>query len=75
MQIFGINLTRKKAATNLQPVDSRGSWWPIIKEWYAGAWQQNKEINVGTAYQYHAVYACLTLISADIGKLRIKLVQ
>jgi HK97 family phage portal protein len=72
MGFFGI---RKKAAQNLSPVDSRGGWWPIIRESYAGAWQKNEEIGVGTAYSYHAVFACITLISADIGKLRVKLVQ
>lgn len=66
---------RRKAAQNLQPVDSRGGWLPIIKESFAGAWQQNKEVGVGTALSYHAVYTCITLISNDIGKLRIKLVQ
>lgn len=75
MQIFGVNITRQKAATNLQPVDSRGGWWPIIRESYTGAWQKNDEIKVDTALSFHAVYACVTLISADIGKLRIKLVE
>ena len=59
----------------MQPVDSRGGWWPIIRESYTGAWQKNDEIKVDTALSFHAVYACVTLIAADIGKLRIKLVE
>lgn len=56
-------------------MDSRGGWWPIIRESYTGAWQKNDEIKVDTALSFHAVYACVTLIAADIGKLRIKLVE
>ena len=47
----------------------------MIRESFAGAWQENKEISVDTALSYHAVYTCITLIANDIGKLRIKLVQ
>lgn len=75
MRIFGLSIGRQKSATNLQPVDSRGGWWPIIRESFAGAWQENKEVKVGTAYSYYAVYACITLIASDIAKLRIKLME
>jgi HK97 family phage portal protein len=54
--------------------DSRG-WWPIVRESYAGAWQQNVEINNDRVLANWAVYACMTLISSDIGKLRLKLVE
>lgn len=59
----------------LAPVDSRGGWWPIVREPYSGAWQNNDEWAVDTVLAHHAVYACITLIANDIGKLRMKLVQ
>lgn len=58
----------------LAPIDSRG-WFPIIREAYAGAWQRNDEWTVDCVLAHHAVYACITLISNDIGKLRQKLVE
>lgn len=75
MRILGLDITRRKAADNLQPVDSNRGWWPIIRESYVGAWQKNDTITVDTGLSFHAVYACVTLIAADIGKLRIKLME
>jgi HK97 family phage portal protein len=49
------------------------SW--IIRERFTGGWQRNDEWTADTVLAYHAVYACITLIQADIGKLRLKLVQ
>jgi HK97 family phage portal protein len=59
----------------LAPVDNRGGWSPIIRESYTGAWQKNAELSVDTQLAYYAVYACITLISNDIGKLRPMLVE
>ena len=55
--------------------DRRGGWWPIVREPYTGAWQRNDEWTVDTVLAFHAVYACVTLIANDIGKLRPKLVE
>lgn len=74
MQIFGFNITREKAAGNLSRPDTRGGWWPIIKESFTGAWQQNVEVRVSSVVSNHAVFSCQTLIASDISKLRIKLV-
>lgn len=57
------------------PIDSRGGWWPFVREPYAGAWQKNDEWSVDTVLAYQAVYACITLIASDIGKLPIKLTR
>ena len=51
------------------PVDNRGGWWPWVREPHTGAWQKNEEWCADTVAAYHAVYACITLISADIGKM------
>lgn len=73
MRILGWEIKR---APNLAPVDSgRGGWYPLIREPYTGAWQQNKEITQETQLAYYAVYSCITLIANDIGKLRPRLVQ
>ncbi|MFA6063872.1 MAG: phage portal protein [Gallionella sp.] len=58
----------------LTPVSSNRGWYPIIREPYSGAWQQNQEWTVDCVLAHHAVYSCITLISNDIGKLRHKLV-
>lgn len=74
MRLLGLNITREKAASYQRP-DTRGGWWPIVKESFAGAWQQNVEIKQESVLSFHAVFACQTLIASDIAKLRIKLVQ
>ena len=72
---MGVRLFGAEHAKALAPVDSRGGWYPLIREPYAGAWQQNQEITQETQLAYYAVYACVTLIANDIGKLRPRLVQ
>lgn len=52
-----------------------GGWFPLVREPYAGAWQRNKEWTTDSVLAHEAVYACVTLISQDIGKLRPKLVE
>ncbi len=53
-----------------------GGWsWPAIREAFTGAWQRGIIARPELVASYHAVYACVTLIAGDIGKLRIKLVE
>ena len=60
----------------LSPVtDSRGGWWPTIREFFAGAWQQNVQVSAQDALAYFAVYACTTLIAADVAKCCCRLVE
>ena len=88
MRIFGFDITRaarpvaaatSMSALNASPVfvpNGGGGWWPlIIREPFSGAWQQNRELAPETLLAFHAVYACVTLISADIGKLGVKLTR
>jgi HK97 family phage portal protein len=75
VKIFGREISfRRKAAPVLSSVYSRG-WYPFVREPYSGAWQRNDEWTVDCVLAHHAVYACITLISNDIGKLRHKLMQ
>lgn len=50
-----------------------GGWNSLIRESYAGAWQQNDTISIDSALTHYAVYACVTRISGDTAKLRFKL--
>ena len=76
MRLFGLEITRAKAAPEgLTSVDSSRSWWPIIRESFAGAWQQGVTVTTSTVLTYSALYACVTLIAADIGKIRLRLVE
>ncbi|MFU7071312.1 phage portal protein [Pseudomonas aeruginosa] len=47
---------------------SRG-WWPLIREPFTGAWQRNKEERIDTLLQYPTLYACVSRIATDIGKM------
>lgn len=71
MNIMGFNITRSKA---LARPDDRGSWRTIYES-YAGAFQQNVEVNVDTVLAHSTVYTCMTRISSDVAKLRLRLVQ
>lgn len=74
MRVFGWEITR--AQKQLQGVSSgTGGWWPMIRESFTGAWQQNVEIRVPDVMTFSAVYACVTLIASDIAKMRLRLMQ
>lgn len=74
IKVFAQGLAVQKAAPMLSPVGNRG-WYPLVSESYSGAWQQNREWSVDTVLAHHAVYACITLIANDIGKLRERLMR
>lgn len=68
MKLFGYEVKRaEKAITSSVPVN-RG-WWQIISEPFAGAWQRNKDERRETLLQYPTLYACISRIATDIGKL------
>jgi len=78
MKLFGFEITLSKA--NPLPMQDafRPTWWPIgstVKESYPGAWQQNVEVRFEDTLTYWAVFRCISIISSDIAKLRLKLVQ
>ena len=52
-----------------RPARGNGGWgW--LGEPFAGAWQRGMEVDpIGGLTAYGAIYACLTLIASDIGKL------
>jgi HK97 family phage portal protein len=83
MRLLGFDITRKAKP----PADARqvgnGGWYGAswnslgrIMEPFTGAWQRNIEAECcENLLKFSAVYACVGLISDDISKLRIKLVQ
>lgn len=90
MKLFGFQISRATSVTpsasparppnvvatekTMSPPTTRGGWWPLVREVYAGAWQRNVEVSFDNVLSFHAVFACQTLIASDIAKLRIKLV-
>ncbi|HEY1878421.1 MAG TPA: phage portal protein [Caulobacteraceae bacterium] len=85
MQIFGLEITRAKAAPSsaltgpenaFAPVDGRGGgWFPIIREANTGDWQKNIVTSGVSVLQSVWVFRCISLISTDIAKLGIELRQ
>jgi HK97 family phage portal protein len=76
MAIFGSLVARTKAlAMRLVPPPGSlsppggGGWFPVVRESYPGAWQQNVEVALTDVLQHPTVYACVTLISSDIAKM------
>lgn len=80
MTVFGFSITRIKAAVEsttqgLQSLFSRGGWWPLIREAFAGAWQRNVVVDVQDVLTCGPVWACVTLIASDIAKVALNLTQ
>jgi HK97 family phage portal protein len=46
----------------------------IVREPFTGAWQRNVQVDTTSILTYPAVFRCISLISSDIGKMRMRLV-
>jgi len=77
MKLLGwdISIARAGKSKALSPVDNRGGWYPIIREFLPGAFQSNIEVKLEDVLQYWAVFRCISIISGDISKMRLKLVE
>jgi HK97 family phage portal protein len=75
VRLFGIPLPFTGERKALSSVTENRAGWFRVFESFSGAWQQNVTVDRDLVLSYHAIYACMTLIAADISKLRIKLVQ
>jgi HK97 family phage portal protein len=78
MRLFGREVTvsvRKSADDVAHWSEESGGWWPVIREGYAGAWQQNITIRRETLIAFTPVYACMTRIAQDIGKMPMRLME
>ena len=79
MKLLGLEISIAKKAAVSNPIYSsqvydRG-WWPVVQEPFAGAWQRNKPLVMGNALQNATLYRCVSMISADIAKMRLKLME
>lgn len=74
---FEFGGAKKKAAQALSTVWTSGStWFNIIRESYAGAWQQNVTVgNQQSIISNGAAFSCVTGIASDIAKLRPRLMR
>lgn len=73
MKLFGFTISREKALNTVG-----GTWrnaWRVISEPWAGAWQKNQEEKQGDLITYPTLYACISRIASDIGKLPFSLRQ
>lgn len=73
MKLFGLEIRRAEKA--LHAVSDWNGGWRRILEPFAGAWQMNVEEKRGTVLCYPTLYACLSRISQDIGKLPLLLLR
>lgn len=60
---------RKKSLTSV--LGNGSGWLPIIHEPYTGAWQKGDELKRTDLTNFHAIFACISLIASDIGKLKL----
>lgn len=75
MKLFGFEIRRVKSQSGYETVGGHRGWYPIVREPFPGAWQQNREYRLESVLQHPTVFACITLIASDIAKMRYKLVQ
>lgn len=75
LQVLGLSIVRKQAPPGTHTVEESRGWYRLVTEPVAGAWQRNIIASTESVLSFAAVYACVTLIASDIGKLRIKLVE
>jgi HK97 family phage portal protein len=77
MRILGFDISRKAPTVEktLSNVPVGQGWWPIVRESFTGAWQRNKEEKLESLLNYPALYACISRIATDIGKIPFSLKQ
>jgi HK97 family phage portal protein len=76
VRVLGYELSLSKVASAVPSSPGRDGWWPIVvREPYTGAWQLNQELRPESVLANPTVYACVTRISQDIGKLPLNLVE
>lgn len=59
----------------LSTVDSSRGWIPIIQESTLGAFQMDNTIALGNSLAHPTVYACVSQVAYDIGKLRVSVTK
>jgi HK97 family phage portal protein len=77
MTVLGkaLSLLQKQFGAPPSGLDYSRGWWPLIREPYAGAWQQNERASIDTALANTTVYRCIALIANDVAKLKLRVVK
>lgn len=76
MKLFGLEVSIRKAITApsaQNPYLYDRGWFPVVREPFAGAWQQNRPIIAANPLQNSTLYRCVSMPAADIAKMRLKL--
>ena len=69
----GKPIVQAEMQKSLSSVPNRSGWTNIVHEPFSGAWQHNQELKREDLLSFHAVFACISIISKDIGKLPLEL--
>ncbi|MEL2583941.1 phage portal protein [Escherichia coli] len=73
------NLLRRTRKNQKSGRDVREAGWTslfqAVAEPFSGAWQQGVKADPEAVLSFHAVFACISLISQDIAKMRLRLMQ
>src|SRR5258706_461864 len=77
MRILGFEVKRiKSQAQALTAVGSNAGWFNVVRESFAGAFQQNVTLDgQRDILAFSAVFACVTRIAGDVAKMRVKLTE
>ena len=79
MKLLGLEISIAKKAAVPSPIYSSSvydrGWWPVVQEPFAGAWQRNKPLVMSNPLQNATLYRCVSMIAADIAKMRLKLIE
>lgn len=79
MKLLGLEISLRRKAAVPSPVYSSSvydrGWWPVVQEPFAGAWQRNKPLVMANPLQNATLYRCVSMISADVAKMRLKLLE
>jgi len=67
--------TKRLQLSGLSPGGNGWFPWGIIRESFTGAWQRNVELRADQVITNPTLFACVTLIAADVAKLCLRLVQ
>ena len=77
MRILGLDIRRASTVEKQQltPAESFNRGWIRILESFQGAFQSNVEVELTSVVTHPTVFACVSLIASDIGKMRLRLVE
>ena len=76
MKFLGLEISvRKQLPVQPSPYIYDRGWYPIAREPFAGAWQQNRPLATFNPLQNSTLYRCVAMPAADVAKMRLKLMM